>query len=136
VDEMRRRGHMLRRPPNSQSPSGSGTKGPQRVPDHWDQIIREMQEHAKTRRAIGKYVASQVAARIKGYWEAQALRDDKVRAQEEKRLRALAKGTIRLVIAKWKEAVYVRRLCKQIYPSDDNNLLFDIVYPEPGAQET
>ena len=104
---MRRRGRMLHRPPNSQSPSGSGAKGPQRVPDHWDQIIREVKEHSKARRATGKHVAAQVAGRVKGYWEAQALRDDKAKAQEEKRLRVLAKGTIRLVTAKWKEAVYV-----------------------------
>ena len=108
IDAMRDRGRMVHRPPDSSLGSVSGAKGPQRAPDLWDQIISEVQESYKTRhRSAGESVASQVASRVKGYWEVQAARDDKAKTLEEKRLRALAKATMRLVIAKWKEAVYV-----------------------------
>ncbi|KAI0087130.1 SNF2 family N-terminal domain-containing protein [Irpex rosettiformis] len=110
IDDMRRRGYMLHRPPEGSSGCDSGALGPERAPDLWDQIILEVGEcHRIQHHPTGNFVASQVASRVKGYWEAQAIRDDKAKALEDKRLRALAKATIRLVTTKWKEAVYYIR---------------------------
>ncbi|KAI0343456.1 hypothetical protein BDW22DRAFT_1355897 [Trametopsis cervina] len=105
VDEMRRQGRMLHRPPESSS-LPNDNKGPPRGPDIWDHIITAVETRTKTRRPNPKQMAAQVASRVKVYWEAQAVRDDKAKALEEKRLRVLAKSTIRLVTTKWKEAVY------------------------------
>lgn len=136
VDNMRRQGRMIHRPPDSSTGSGSGSKGPQRAPDLWDQIILEVQERHRVRHyPTGEYVASQVASRVVAYWEAQAARDDKARALEEKRLRALAKATIRLVTAKWKEAVYVSLRHFSISSSSQFSPLCT-VYSRSGAKET
>lgn len=55
----------------------------------------------------GRQVAAQVANRIQAYWDQSAVREDKARAQEEKRVRALAKATVKIVVAEWKKAVFV-----------------------------
>lgn len=55
----------------------------------------------------GRAVAAQVAGKVRAYWEAKAAREDKFRMQEERRLRTLAKTTIKMVVAEWKKAVYV-----------------------------
>ncbi|KAI0686705.1 SNF2 family N-terminal domain-containing protein [Cytidiella melzeri] len=109
VDALRRQGRMLHRPPDNHFSSDSQAKGPQRTPDLWDQVITEVKERSRIRYPVGKHVAAQVAGRIRSYWDAQAVKDEKTKAQEEKRLRALAKATIRLVTAKWKEAVFYIR---------------------------
>ena len=55
----------------------------------------------------GRQVAAQVASRIQAYWDQSVVREDKARVQEEKRLRALAKATVKLAVAEWKKAVFV-----------------------------
>jgi helicase SWR1 len=44
---------------------------------------------------------------VQGYWDGHALREDKAKAQEERRLKALAKATIKMVTREWKKAVFV-----------------------------
>ncbi|CAL1712065.1 unnamed protein product [Somion occarium] len=73
--------------------------------DIWDHLLEDVKARARVRPTSPRQGALQVANRVKAYWESQAAKEDKVKALEEKRLRALAKSTVKLVINKWKEAV-------------------------------
>jgi helicase SWR1 len=85
-----------------------------RGPDIWDQVVDEVVARARVKRngngigGRGRQIASQIASRVHGYWDGHALREDKAKAQEERRLRALAKATIKMVTGEWKKAVFVR----------------------------
>ena len=81
--------------------------------DAWGHIVQSIatqsqnQNQSRGRRNRGKYIASQIASKIQTYWDGHAARKDRAKAQEEKRLRALAKSTIRTVVNEWKKAVFV-----------------------------
>lgn len=81
--------------------------------DHWDNVIDSVAEHYKLRTEgekvlwNGREIAAGVAEEIKAYWEVHAVKREKMRVQEEKRLRALAKATIKSVVSEWKRAVHV-----------------------------
>lgn len=82
---------------------------PKRVSgDAWDDVVEAVIAYGKSRskKSSGRAVAGQVANKIQGYWDGQEARKDKARVQEERRLRALAKSTIRQVIGEWKKAVF------------------------------
>lgn len=106
-DRMRRQGKMLYRPPDPNLATEVEGEMLQRQPDAWDEIVEAVKLQAQTPMVSGQQIAAQIASRVRAYWDAQAIRDDKVRAQEEKRLRALAKATIRMVAAEWKKVVFV-----------------------------
>ncbi|TFK26333.1 hypothetical protein FA15DRAFT_667636 [Coprinopsis marcescibilis] len=78
--------------------------------DLWDAVITAVVANGKARQSkkvpTGRQIAAQIASRIQAYWEGQAAKKEKLRAQEEKRLRALAKSTIKMVVAEWKRAVF------------------------------
>ncbi|OSX61706.1 hypothetical protein POSPLADRAFT_1046989 [Postia placenta MAD-698-R-SB12] len=74
--------------------------------DLWSHVVDAMRSRALSRPINGRQVAAQVASRVRAYWESRALKQDKVKVQEEKRLRALAKATIKFVIVEWKKAVF------------------------------
>lgn len=119
IDDFRRQGRLL---PDLDSESGSGLMSTatgtthKRGPDIWDQVVDEVVASARVKRngngigGRGRQIASQVASRVLGYWDGHALREDKAKAQEERRLRALAKATIKMVTGEWKKAVFVRFL--------------------------
>lgn len=106
IDSLRRQGRMLYRPPDD---DGSGEQWPEtrRQPDVWDAIMEAVKIRAETPLPYGPDVAAQVASQVKAYWNIRAVRDDKAKAQEERRLKALAKATIRMVTAEWKKVVFV-----------------------------
>jgi len=89
--------------------STSGKKVERHTKDVWDYCIEEVVKYRRTREQAlsGQQIARQVATMIQSYWEVQAVRQEKWKAQEEKRLRALAKATIKMVTAEWKKAVFV-----------------------------
>ena len=60
------------------------------------------------KRPTGMQIAANVAKMVKVYWEQQAVKQDRARVQEEKKLRALAKSMMKLVTAQWRQAVFVR----------------------------
>jgi helicase SWR1 len=66
------------------------------------------------RRSNHRTLAAQLALRVQNHLESRAgIADrarDKARLQEEKRLRALAKSTVKAVVAEWKKVVYVGHL--------------------------
>ncbi|GJE94671.1 SNF2 family N-terminal domain-containing protein [Phanerochaete sordida] len=105
IDGLRRQGRMLYRPPDD---DGAGERWPEthRKPDAWDAVIDAVQARAEVQLPKGPEVAAQVASQVKVYWGLRAVRDDKARVQEEKRLKALAKATIRMVTSEWKKAVF------------------------------
>ncbi|KZT22505.1 hypothetical protein NEOLEDRAFT_1097697 [Neolentinus lepideus HHB14362 ss-1] len=88
--------------------------------DPWSEIVSRITTNARRRAPGGQQIAGQVAAKIRAYWEGQSMRDDKVRAQEEKRLRALAKATIRMVVAEWKKAVFHIREQERLRLEEDD----------------
>ena len=107
IDRLRAQGRLFRPPDETIGVRPAGAIGGPRAKDVWDELLGAIQEHAVQPFTQGPEIAGQIASRVKAYWEAQALREDKARAQEERRLRALAKATIRMVTAEWKKAVFV-----------------------------
>ena len=84
---------------------------PQRTTtDQWDDVINAVirRKEANSKIQSGRQITSQIVSKIQAYWDAQEARKDKIRLQEEKRLRALAKATIKMVTNEWKKAVFVR----------------------------
>lgn len=77
--------------------------------DVWDDIIAEVviARSRVPKKSIGRQVSSQIANKIQAYWDVQEVKRDRARAQEEKKLKILAKSTMKLVNAEWKKAVYV-----------------------------
>lgn len=69
--------------------------------------IRDATEYLELSELSGVEIASQISTAIRSYWDVQAVKREKAKAQEERRLRALAKATIKLVTAEWKKAVFV-----------------------------
>ncbi|KAG6335821.1 hypothetical protein ID866_3257, partial [Astraeus odoratus] len=82
---------------------------PQRPKDAWDYVVEAVVQRNRRGLPKGRQVAAQVASRIQGYWDQHASREKTARAQEERRLRALAKATIKMVTNEWKRAVFYIR---------------------------
>ncbi|KAF9228453.1 hypothetical protein BS17DRAFT_339377 [Gyrodon lividus] len=87
------------------------TRDPRRSQDAWEHIVDTIAQRGRYGGQVvrGRHVASQVASRVQAYWDQSAVREDRARVQEEKRVRALAKATVRLVVAEWKKAVFYIR---------------------------
>ena len=88
-------------------------RDPRRSKDVWEHIVETIVHRGRHGGGgggfliRGRQVAGQVANRIQVYWDQSAVREDKARVQEEKRVRALAKATVKMVVAEWKKAVFV-----------------------------
>jgi len=87
-------------------------KPPKRMSkDLWDVIIEEVTEVHRKRRVEGyqrgKKIAGEVAEMMTGYWEAQRVQQEKEAEKELKRLKGVAKATVKLVVSEWKRAVHV-----------------------------
>ncbi|KII95554.1 hypothetical protein PLICRDRAFT_170194 [Plicaturopsis crispa FD-325 SS-3] len=76
--------------------------------DVWAHVVEAAAARGRARRVGGRgsQVAGQVANRIQAYWEGHAARMEKGRAQEERRLRTLAKATMKMVTNEWKKVVF------------------------------
>ena len=75
--------------------------------DPWDHVLDAVCARYRQRETSGPEIAATIAAKVRAYWDLQNAKEDKVRVQQEKQLRALAKTTVKLVIAEWKRAVFV-----------------------------
>lgn len=83
---------------------------PQRTnKDHWDHVVEAAISESRhwRKRLSGRQIAAQVASKIQAYWDSQEAKKDKLKSQEERRLRGLAKHTIKMVTQEWKKAVFV-----------------------------
>jgi len=93
--------------------ANSNARDPRRTKDVWEHIVETIVHrgrHGGGGSAFlfrGRQVATQVANRIQVYWDQSAVREDRARVQEERRVRALAKATVKMVVAEWKKAVFV-----------------------------
>ena len=88
---------------------------PRRSKDVWEHIVEAIVHRGRHGGGggllvRGRQVTTQVANRIQAYWDQAVVREDKARAQEEKRVRALAKATVKMVVSEWKKAVFVSTL--------------------------
>jgi helicase SWR1 len=75
--------------------------------DIWQEVVDEVVALSRELVGRGRKVAAQCAVAVRGYWEAQDAKEERVRAAEERRLKALAKATIRLVTSEWRKVVFV-----------------------------
>lgn len=113
IDAFRQQGRLLTRP-DTLSAAANITNHlftytePKRLPNTWDDIVATVIAGGRFRRVNGRQIASQIASKIQTYWDGHAARKDKARMQEEKRLRGLAKATIKMVTNEWKKAIFVR----------------------------
>ena len=73
--------------------------------DPWDHVLDAIR--VRQRETSGPEITATIAAKVRTYWDLQNAKEGKVRVQHEKQLRALAKSTMKLVIAEWKKAVFV-----------------------------
>ena len=79
--------------------------------DVWEHVVESVVAHRRTKkRGPGQQIAGQIAAKIKGYWDAQEVKKEKIKAITEKQLRTLARDTMKMVVNEWKKAVFVRAL--------------------------
>ena len=79
-------------------------------PDPWDHVLNAIRIRHRQRETSGPEIAATIAAKIRTYWDLQNAKEGRVRVQHEKQLRALAKATMKHVIAEWKKAVFVSGL--------------------------
>jgi helicase SWR1 len=77
--------------------------------DAWHYVVESAVAKAEERMHayLSLQIATSVAGKITTYWDSIAAKQDKARALEHKRLRHLAKATIKMVVDEWKKAVYV-----------------------------
>jgi len=114
IDTLRRQGRLLLSTEGFTAESTGAVNGklfsaaqPKRGPDVWDHILHAVTAQGRVRRHHGRHVASQVASKIHAYWDGYAAKKDRAKVQEEKRLRMLAKTTVKMVANEWKKAVFV-----------------------------
>jgi hypothetical protein len=76
----------------------------------------------------GPEIAATIAAKVRTYWDVQNAKEGRVKLQQEKQLRVLAKATLKLVIAEWKKAVFVSdislALSRVVESHTDESILF------------
>lgn len=84
----------------------------------WDRVVETAVISSKAVREAGKLRVGgsrRVAKLITAHWEKVAGADDKQRRAEEKRLQALVKSTLKLVLSQWKDAVKVGNIRTVLY---------------------
>ena len=59
------------------------------------------------KKPLGRQIAAQIASKVQAYFDGLETKKLKAKEVEERRLRNLAKSTMKLVISEWKKAVYV-----------------------------
>ena len=110
VERFRREGRFL---PGTQTLFGtkhdvSDYHPPQRTStDVWDDVVKAVVARSRPKKSIGRQITSQIATKIQTYFDNQEARKIKAKEVEERRLRNLAKSTMKLVIGEWKKAIFV-----------------------------
>jgi helicase SWR1 len=79
--------------------------------DPWGHILDAVRARYRGQRETsGPEIAATIAAKVRTYWDLQNAKEGRVRLQQEKQLRALAKTTLKLVTTEWKKAIFVSEL--------------------------
>ncbi|KAF8959937.1 P-loop containing nucleoside triphosphate hydrolase protein [Flammula alnicola] len=103
--------------------------------DIWDDIVEAVIARAKTRpkKSVGRQIAAQIASKVQAYFDAQQSKKIKAKEAEERRLRNLAKSTMKLVIAEWKKAVYhIREKQRLELEAEERRLVGQILETQQG----
>jgi len=76
--------------------------------DQWDAVVENAiaRYQARPKRSIAKQVTSTIASKMQAYFDNLEAKKLKAKEADEKKLRILAKSTMRMVIAEWKKAVF------------------------------
>ena len=81
---------------------------PQRTStDVWDEVLKTVVARSRPKKSLGRQITSQIANKILTYFDNQESRKIKAKEAEDRRLRNLAKSTMKLVIGEWKKAIFV-----------------------------
>jgi helicase SWR1 len=110
VEQFRRDGRFL---PGTQILFGtkhdiSEYHPPQRTStDVWDDVLKAVIARSRPKKSLGRQITSQIASKILTYFDNQESRKIKAKEAEERRLRNVAKSTMKLVVGEWKKAIFV-----------------------------
>jgi helicase SWR1 len=108
VHAMRQQGHMLLSSEDASRALQTRPTDPRTLgADPWDHVLNAVRARYRQRETSGYEIAATVAAKVRTYWELQNAKEGRVKLQQEKQLRTLAKATLKLVTAEWKKAVFV-----------------------------
>lgn len=118
--------HTPRQPFTTLSP------GVRKPVDPWASVVEAAIVQSRQIKG-GPQVAAQIASKVRSYWDGMATKEDKVRANEEKRLRALARATMKIVTNEWKKIVFVSPCITGSWQSDVP--LIQLVPAYSGATE-
>ena len=117
VEQFRRDGRFL---PGTQTLFGTKLDDgeyhpPQRTStDVWDDVVKAVIARSRPKKSPGRQITSQIANKVQTYFDNQESRRIKAKEAEERRLRNLAKSTMKLVIGEWKKAIFVSFFYKLI----------------------
>lgn len=102
--------------------------------DIWDQIIKEVVQKAKVRprKPLSRQITSQIANKVQSHFDSQENKRNKAAQMEIRRLQVLAKSTVKLVVAEWKKAVFVRFFTCRCF----KNIEIFLAYSRKGATST
>ncbi|KAI0317403.1 SNF2 family N-terminal domain-containing protein [Amylostereum chailletii] len=89
--------------------------------DVWDHLLEDVRLRQRQTEFSGPQIAAAVAGKVRAFWDANAVKEGKARLQEEKRLRALAKTTMKMVVTEWKKAVYHIREQERLQREEEEN---------------
>lgn len=117
VAKLRREGRLVSQPVSHQEADDSEMEvdedtdytPPQRTSkDMWDIVVQDViaRHQAKPRRSAAKVVTSSIASRVQAHFETLAGKRLKAKEAEERRLRNLAKMTMKMVIGEWRKVVF------------------------------
>ncbi|WFD33362.1 DNA helicase [Malassezia cuniculi] len=115
LDQLRREGRVLE-PKETHAPSALRPSDPPRQKSHHDHLLEAVVAHAQRARLIARHhvqLAKKVSRMVAAHWERTLHSDEREQKLEERRMRALAKWTVREVQRQWKLAVTVIRAQKQ-----------------------
>ena len=115
LDELRRAGRVLE-PKETHAPNALRPNDPPRPKTHRDYLLDGVVGQAQRARLIAKHrvqLAKKVSRMVAAHWERTLHSDEREQKSEERRMRALAKWTMREVQRQWKLAVTVVRAQKQ-----------------------
>jgi len=87
--------------------------------DVWDDVMEDVEAKVKTRqkyasKTLGQQITFQIATKVRAYWDGVEVKKQKAREAEDRRLRALAKSTMKLVVGQWRRAVHVRKSHRRV----------------------
>lgn len=110
VEQFRREGRFL---PGTQTLFGTKHDDTEYHPpqrnstDVWDDVVKAVVARSRPKKPLGRQITSQIASKIQTYFDIRESRRIKAEGAEERRLRNLAKSTMKLVVGEWKKAIFV-----------------------------